>query len=124
MPAEDLEQELDLRVRAFGPLGSYRERLIEDNLALIAAGQMLGAYEGNRLVGTARYLDIRQWWHGLSDYSEFAYLADDGFLSYGFDGGPREIEVSYLAAGSAATAAALWGILGSHRCQRTLDTTR
>jgi hypothetical protein len=25
--AEDLEQELDLRVRAFGPLGGYRERV-------------------------------------------------------------------------------------------------
>jgi predicted acetyltransferase len=60
----DLEQELDLRARAYGPLGGYRERLIASNLALIAAGQMFGAYEGDRLVGTARYLDLRQWWRG------------------------------------------------------------
>jgi GNAT superfamily N-acetyltransferase len=241
--ADDLEQELDLRVRAFGPLGDYRERVIADNLELIAAGQMLGAYEGNRLVGTARCLNLRQWWGGrdlpmagvsgvkvapeargrgvatalltelmsamtergfpisvlfpstpglyrslgwefaggfyrteivgralttllppdvgvgpgapselqrvgpddaeqviavmnavhatardcgptafgvdivrrdLADEDEFAYLAGDGFLSYGFAGSSHAIEVSHLAAGSAATAAAFWGILGSH----------
>jgi GNAT superfamily N-acetyltransferase len=248
--ADDLEQEIDLRVRAFGPLGGYRDRIIEDNLAVIAAGQMLGAYDGGRLTGTARCLDLRQWWggrampmagvsgvkvapeargrgvakalltelmssmtrrgypvsllypstaglyramgwefaggfyrteiaaraltsllppdsavaagvagvaglrraglrragpddaeqviavmdavheasgacgptsfgvddmrRGLAEEDEFAYLADDGFLSYGFDGGSRAIEVNYLAAGSPATAAAIWGILGSH----------
>jgi predicted acetyltransferase len=239
---EDLEQELDLRIRAFGPLGGYRERIVADNLALIAHGQMLGAYEGDRLLGSARYLDLRQWWHGrelrmagvsgvkvapeargrgvatalmtelvsvmielgypisalypstpgmyrslgwefgggfyrtevaaralnsllpaqsqaaggdarlwragpddvaeaiatmglvfeasgdcgpttfwvhdlgrdLAEDGQFAYLADDGFLSYRFDGGRRAIEVSYLVAGSAATARALWGILGSN----------
>ena len=242
VPAEDLEQELDLRVRAFGPLGGYRERVIANNLAMMAAGQLLGAYDGGRLLGTARYLDIRQWWGGrampmagvagvktapeargrgvatalltellsllpergypisalypstpgvyrslgwefgggfyrteiagpalaallppdsgtsggevrlrragpddaaeafavmsavfaasrdcgpstfgvddlrrdLGDDEVFSYLTDDGFLSYGFDGGSRAIEVSYFAAGSAATAKALWGILGSH----------
>ncbi len=241
--ADDLEQELDLRVRAFGPLGGHRERLIADNLELIAAGQMLGAYEGSRLIGAARCLDLRQWWGGrdlpmagvsgvkvapeargrgvatalltelmsamtergylisvlypttpglyrslgwefaggfyrteivgraltrllppdlgvgagapselrragpddagqviavmnavratardcgptafgvdivrrdLADEDEFAYLADDGFLSYGFAGSSHAIEVSQFAAGSAATAAAFWGILGSH----------
>ena len=64
VPAEDLEQELDLRVRAFGPLGGYRERVIANNLAMMAAGHLLGAYDGGRLLGTARYLDIRQWWGG------------------------------------------------------------
>jgi GNAT superfamily N-acetyltransferase len=248
--AEDLEAELDLRVRAFGPLGGYRERVIADDLDSMAAGQMLGAYEGGRLIGTARYLDTRQWWGGrsmpmagvagvktapeargrgvatalltellsllpgrgypisvlypstpgvyrslgwefgggfyrteiagpalasllppdsgagggsgagssggevrlrragaadaaeafavmsavfaasrdcgpstfgvddlrrdLGDDELFSYLTDDGFLSYGFDGSSRAIEVSYFAAGSAATAKALWGILGSH----------
>ncbi len=239
---DDLEQELDLRVRAFGPLGGYRERVTADNLADTAAGRMLGAYEGGRLLGTARYLDMRQWWGGrvmpmagvagvktapeargrgvatalltemlaflpgrgypvsvlypstaslyrslgwefgggfyrteivgpalasllppelgagdgevrlrraggddaaealavigavlaasrdcgpstfgvdevrqdLAEEDQFSYLADDGFLSYGFDGGSRAIEVGYFAAGSAATARALWGILGSH----------
>src|SRR5262249_32736837 len=36
------------------------------------------------------------------------------FLGYEFDDGPRTIEVNWLVAGSARTAAALWGILGSH----------
>ena len=45
----------------------------------------------------------------LADEDEFAYLADDGFLSYGFAGSSRAIEVSQFAAGSAATAAALLG---------------
>ncbi|HET7018712.1 MAG TPA: GNAT family N-acetyltransferase [Streptosporangiaceae bacterium] len=242
--ADDLEQELDLRVRAFGPLGGFREQIVADNLAQMAAEQMLGAYDGDRLIGTARYHVMRQWWGGrdlpmagvsgvkvapeargqgvatalltellpimtqrgypisvlypttpgvyralgwewaggfyrseiaaraltallppdsgvtpsgraaglrragpddadqavavmsavhaasrasgptafdvetmrrdLADDDELAYLADDGFISYGFDGGSRAIEVSYLAIGSAATAAAIWGILGSH----------
>jgi hypothetical protein len=50
----------------------------------------------------------------LADEDELAYLADDGFLSYAFAGNSPAIEVSYFAAGSAATAATLWGILGSH----------
>jgi predicted acetyltransferase len=30
----------------------------------VAAGRCLGAYDGSRLVGTALYHDMRQWWHG------------------------------------------------------------
>ena len=32
--------------------------------AVVAAGRILGAFDGGRLVGTARYHDMRQWWHG------------------------------------------------------------
>ncbi|HEX5288059.1 MAG TPA: GNAT family N-acetyltransferase, partial [Streptosporangiaceae bacterium] len=30
----------------------------------VAAGCALGAFDGAALVGSARYLDLRQWWHG------------------------------------------------------------
>ena len=30
----------------------------------MAAGRDLGAYDGDRLVGTALYHDMRQWWYG------------------------------------------------------------
>ncbi len=34
--------------------------------ASIDAGVMIGAFDGGRLVGTARYHPMRQWWHGRS----------------------------------------------------------
>jgi len=30
----------------------------------VAAGQAVGAFDGDRLAGTALYHDLRQWWHG------------------------------------------------------------
>lgn len=54
---------------------------------------------------------IRRW---LSDRSLFGYLAEDGFLGYGWDGSDHEIMVHTLAAASAATTRALWGIVASH----------
>ena len=30
----------------------------------MAARRCLGAFDGDRLVGTALYLDMRQWWYG------------------------------------------------------------
>jgi hypothetical protein len=51
----------------------------------------------------------------LSQPDLFAYLASDGFLAYGWHGGGHdEIMVRALAAGSADTARALWGIVASH----------
>jgi predicted acetyltransferase len=50
----------------------------------------------------------------LDDDDHFAYLADDGFLSYRW-GDPRDsIRVGLLAAASASTARAFWLLLGSH----------
>jgi predicted acetyltransferase len=245
-PDDDLTQELDLRVRSFGPIPSaHYDQLVASMHACVAAGSLIGAFDQTgRLIGSARYLDLRQWWHGrdlpmagvagvkvapeargrgvgrtlmtevltavaergypisvlypatppvyrslgwefaggfyrteiacraltsllppdpssgspagvtglrragpedaeeviavmdaayaaslacgptafgvddvrrdLAEEDEFGYLAADGFVSYGFDDGTRAIEVSYLTVGSAATAAAIWGILGSH----------
>ena len=50
----------------------------------------------------------------LDDEDHFAYLADDGFLSYRWSADMEEIEVGELVAASAATARAFWQILGSH----------
>jgi Acetyltransferase (GNAT) domain/Sterol carrier protein domain len=54
---------------------------------------------------------LRDW---LDDEDHFAYLADDGFLSYRWSGDMEEIEVEELVAASAATARAFWQILASN----------
>lgn len=53
----------------------------------------------------------------LAGDDHFSYLADDGFLSYYGDDSRTVIEVSVLRAASARTAAAMWGIVGSHAAQ-------
>lgn len=50
----------------------------------------------------------------FDDEDEFAYLAADGFLNYGWSRGHNELEVRWFVAGSATTARAFWQILGSH----------
>jgi len=50
----------------------------------------------------------------LDDDDHFAYLADDGFLSYHWADGHDSVRVEVLAAASAATARAFWQLLGSH----------
>ena len=54
---------------------------------------------------------VRRW---LGDESRYSYLAADGFLAYGWHDGNREIMVHMALAGSAATARALWSVVGSH----------
>jgi predicted acetyltransferase len=52
----------DLAARAFGPA---EEALIRPSFeSIVAAGRCLGAFDGDLLVGTALYHDLRQWWHG------------------------------------------------------------
>ncbi|MEO3860822.1 GNAT family N-acetyltransferase [Acrocarpospora sp. B8E8] len=61
----DLDAVLDGRKRAFGPLSDSSavlwRRLV---LPFLAAGRYLGAFDGTRLVGTARINPYTQWWHG------------------------------------------------------------
>jgi hypothetical protein len=70
-------------------------------------------YRGSRESGpcTLDVSSIRRW---LAGSGVFAYLADDGFVGYGWDGSGHEIMIEYLVAGSAATARALWGLIASH----------
>ncbi|MGH3379143.1 MAG: GNAT family N-acetyltransferase, partial [Actinoallomurus sp.] len=52
----------------------------------------------------------------LANDDVFTYLADDGFLAYGWDGGAggnTALAVHRCVAGSAATARALWSVVGS-----------
>ena len=64
---DDLTAVLDLARRSFGPFGA---EAAADRLASIgesvAAGRHLGAFDHGRLIATAKYFDMVQWWHGRS----------------------------------------------------------
>jgi predicted acetyltransferase len=49
----------------------------------------------------------------LGDERVYSYLADDGFLAYGWRDGNARLTVHRCAAGSADTARALWAVVGS-----------
>ena len=55
--------------------------------------------------------EVARW---LDDEDHFAYLADDGFLSYRWADGHQILRVDLLAASSAGTSRAFWRILASH----------
>jgi predicted acetyltransferase len=62
---DDLEPLLDLARRSFGPFGeAVAERRLADARESIAAGRHLGAFDGGRLLGAAKFFDMVQWWHG------------------------------------------------------------
>jgi predicted acetyltransferase len=66
-PADDIEAELDLRRRSFGPLSpGAKPGWLASMQASVDDGHMTGVFDGGRLVGSARYLPMRQWWHGRS----------------------------------------------------------
>jgi predicted acetyltransferase len=54
------------------------------------------------------------WFRDLLDRDDvFAYLAEDGFLAYGWSADARDLFVHRCVAGSAETARALWAVVGS-----------
>lgn len=58
----DWDQYLDLTMRSFGPQDESRVRA---NIApVVADGRCLGAFDGDRLAGSALFVDMRQWWYG------------------------------------------------------------
>jgi len=64
---DDIDAELDLRHRAFGPmdgarLGYWRTEV----LANIEQSRQYGVWSAGELIGAARFYDMRQWWHGLA----------------------------------------------------------
>jgi predicted acetyltransferase len=64
-PDDDLDAEVDLRRRAFGPLpASGQAAIIAALQASVSAGQVMAVFDGSRLVASARCLAMRQWWHG------------------------------------------------------------
>jgi predicted acetyltransferase len=64
-PDDDLDAQLDLAERSFGPMGpgerDQRRRGIAES---VAEGRYLGAFDGGRPVGAAVFHDMRQWWCG------------------------------------------------------------
>lgn len=62
---DDLDADLDLRHRSFGPMSSdarayWRAELLD----CVKTGRQLGVWDGGQLLGAARYYDMRQYWHG------------------------------------------------------------
>ncbi|MEV5754274.1 GNAT family N-acetyltransferase [Actinoallomurus sp. NPDC052308] len=59
---EDLLAAYDLRIRAFGP--ADQAQWLRQFRPAVRRGQVLGIYDGDRLVGSGRYHRFEQWWHG------------------------------------------------------------
>lgn len=65
LTSDDLDAVLDNRKRAFGPLsGADAETWRTLVSPMLPEGRYLGAFDGPRLVGTARINPYDQWWHG------------------------------------------------------------
>jgi len=65
--ADDVEADLDLRRRAFGPITAQtRPAWVHSVRYSMDSGHMVGVFDGGQLLGTARYHPMRQWWHGRS----------------------------------------------------------
>ncbi|MGA2826146.1 MAG: GNAT family N-acetyltransferase [Streptosporangiaceae bacterium] len=71
-PEDDLEALYDLSRRAFGPSSgppdsslarASRQALLD---AAIDDRRVFAAFDGDQMVASARYHDMRQWWHGRS----------------------------------------------------------
>jgi predicted acetyltransferase len=64
-PADDLEVEIDLAQRAFGPVTeAARPRRLADASAAAEDGRYFAAFDGPQVAGVALFHDMRQWWHG------------------------------------------------------------
>ncbi|MEW9554300.1 enhanced intracellular survival protein Eis [Nonomuraea sp. NPDC050783] len=62
---DDLDDVLDLRKRAFGPLAaSDAETWRRAVIPVLGEGRYLGAFDGSRLAAAARLRQFTQWWHG------------------------------------------------------------
>jgi predicted acetyltransferase len=71
-PGDDLDALFDLSRRAFGPPPGPPEPAIQLAArraqidAAIHERRIFGAFRGGQLIASARYYDMRQWWHGRS----------------------------------------------------------
>jgi predicted acetyltransferase len=64
-PADDLEVEVDLARRSFGPVTeAARHRRLADASAAAEGGRYFAAFDGPQPAGVALFHDMRQWWHG------------------------------------------------------------
>ena len=64
-PDDDLDAQLDLAERSFGPISpaerDQRRQALADR---IAQGRVLAAFDRDRPAGAALFHDMRQWWCG------------------------------------------------------------
>jgi predicted acetyltransferase len=64
-PDDDLDAQLDLAERSFGPISpAGRARRRQGIAGSIAEGRSLGAFDGDRPAAVAMFHDMRQWWCG------------------------------------------------------------
>jgi GNAT superfamily N-acetyltransferase len=64
-PDDDMDAQIDLGQRAFGPMTErQRENWAYVGWLLVRQGLFLGAFAAGRPVGAAVVHDMRQWWHG------------------------------------------------------------
>ncbi|MEU6795410.1 GNAT family N-acetyltransferase [Nonomuraea wenchangensis] len=102
LPAESL--------RGLRPSGQVKLRRMgpADAAELIAV--LHKVYGAARSSGPVSY-DERTWGLWLGDDDDFRYIADDGFVIYGWHG--QDIQIDTLVAGSPETARALWSMVGT-----------
>ena len=72
---------------------------------------MNGLHQVHRDCGPISW-PLEEWVDELDDKDNYSYLAEDGFLMYGWDGSGG-LQVDTIVGGSADTLRALWSILGS-----------
>jgi predicted acetyltransferase len=66
-PDDDMDAQVDLVQRAFGPLPAAERASWTDVTRLrVSQGMILGAFIAGRPVGAATVHDLRQWWHGCA----------------------------------------------------------
>ncbi|HEX5188256.1 MAG TPA: GNAT family N-acetyltransferase [Streptosporangiaceae bacterium] len=62
---DDLDAELDLRHRSFGPMSDdARARSRAALAAHVGSGRQFGAWSDGEMIGSAKYYDMLQYWHG------------------------------------------------------------
>lgn len=94
--------------RLGGPEVAVRPAATDDAEAIVAIARSV--HERSRTSGPLLHDldDVRQ---DLGDADVFSYLADDGFVMYGWQG--SDLRVHELTAASEQTARALWSVVGS-----------
>jgi predicted acetyltransferase len=105
-----------LAARSAGQAPKLRRATPDDSAAIVAVKGLVHARLRHCGPTTREPWELREW---LSDPEHFAYLADDGFLSYRWARHADEIDAEELIAASAETARALWQILASHATMAT-----
>jgi len=99
--------------RVAGEVAEVALRRAGSEQAAEVTGVLSAIYQSARYCGPATW-DVAATARWLADPGLFGYLAADGFLAYGWQGGNRELLVSCLMAASAETTRALWAVVGSH----------